>query len=527
MSLEIGLAQINPTLGDLKGNTEKITTFWQNLDKKGAHLVVFPELSLCGYPPEDLTLKPTFLDEVEKWVNKLAKKTKGFKSTAIIGAPWRINHEICNCAVLIHGGEIKQVIAKHHLPNYGVFDEKRIFKKGDLPEPVKVMGVKVGVMVCEDMWFSKVSQHLKKHGAKHLIVINGSPFDFSKKDIRLKLAQKRVSRTKLPLVYVNQVGGQDELVFDGNSFALNDKGKVICSLKAFEEDASLISDDHVTDEPDGLEALYDALCLGVKDYVQKNGFSGVLIGLSGGIDSALTTKIAVDALGAENVDCVMLPSPYTSNESLNDAKVLADNLKVKYENIHIEEAMNAFGKMVPQASDLAKENIQSRIRGLTLMALSNTNGKMLLTTGNKSEMAAGYATLYGDMCGGFNALKDVYKTQVFELCRWLNRDSEIIPENIITKAPSAELKPNQTDQDSLPPYDVFDGILENLIEHERSVEEIMREGYDRDTIIKVWSMLDRTEYKRVQAPPGVKVTPKSFGKDRRYPITNKFFKGIS
>jgi len=458
-------------------------------------------------------------------VKELAERTKNLDCGILIGTPWR-DHEDdplpYNAAALLHQGKIIALRFKHHLPNYDVFDEKRTFQSGALPDPVEFAGHKLGIMICEDMWNSRVAAHLAANGAEILIVPNGSPFTTLKYEVRLELAKHRAAETGLPLIYVNQVGGQDELVFDGGSFAIEPDGTLKTQLPFFAEAIQPAHQASLYNHSEN-ELIYNALKLGLGDYVRKNGFSGVIIGLSGGIDSALAAALAVDALGAKHVHCIMLPSPFTSQESLDDAAALAKNLRVRLDTISIENPLKAFEKTLPGLKGLAHENIQSRIRGNILMALSNTEGKMVLTTGNKSEMAVGYATIYGDMNGGFNALKDVYKTKVYELCHWRNEQDAIIPERIITKAPTAELRENQTDQDSLPPYDVLDGILELLIEAERSVDDICAGGaYERKTVLRIWKLLDRAEYKRYQAAPGTKITPKAFGRDRRYPMTNRY-----
>ena len=558
--LSIALAQINPIVGDLAGNTEKILTVWKQAE---GDIILFPEMIVCGYPPEDLVLKPFFLARVRETVEALIGESKHVESAAVIGCPWEIEGQVYNVVHLIQSGEIIATQAKVHLPNYGVFDEARIFKAGALPDVITFKNTKIGILVCEDMWFDDVAAHLKAQGAKILLVPNASPFEISKGTARFELAKQRVKDTGIPLVYVNQIGGQDELVFDGGSFVMDAEGAVVCRLKAFEEDiyhychperSEAKSKDlknskdlsttvlRASAQDDNCELIYKALCLGLKDYVGKNGFKGVLIGLSGGIDSAISAAIACDALGAENVHCVMMPSQFTSQDSLDDAKALADNLGCTYEVISIETVMRAFEDILnspPQSpppaggksathsggerlSGVAHENMQSRSRGLILMALSNSTGKMVLSTGNKSEVAVGYATLYGDMCGGYNVLKDLYKTQVYAVSNWVNRDNEIIPTRIITKAPTAELRDNQTDQDSLPEYEVLDDILECLIEHDMGIEDIIAHGHKKDEVMRVWRLLDIAEYKRHQAPPGVKITSRSFGRDRRYPITNKF-----
>ncbi len=547
--IAIALAQINPIVGDVDGNLAKLRTVRSQAAEQGADLVVFSELTVSGYPPEDLVLKPFFLDVVEKAVATLAKETADGGPAMLVGAPWRHDGMTYNAALLLDGGEIVGARFKHNLPNYGVFDEKRVFAPGPLPGPVNFRGVRLGLMVCEDMWTPDVAECLEESGAEILIVPNGSPYESDKLDERVSLAVARVTECGLPLIYVNQVGGQDELVFDGASFVLGADSELKAQSPAFENHLQLTrwSRDAGSDgwacavsdrapPPDGLEAIYRAMVLGLRDYVDKNGFPGVLLGLSGGIDSALSAVVAVDALGADRVHCVMMPSPYTSTDSLEDAAELAALVGARLDQVSIEPAMAAFGLMLEplfNGSDTGttEENIQARSRGMTLMALSNKQGAMVLSTGNKSEMSVGYATLYGDMCGGYSVLKDVYKTTVFELSRWRNQihpadakgpAGRVIPERIITKPPSAELKPDQTDQDTLPPYDALDDILQSLIEHEMGIAEIVARGHDKQTVNRVWRMLDRAEYKRRQAPPGVKLTRRSFGRERRYPITNAF-----
>lgn len=524
-ALTFTLAQLNPTVGDIGGNADKILDVWRNAE---SDLVVFPELFLCGYPPEDLVLKPAFMRSIEDAIAKLCEASQDFSAAALISCPWIIDEKLHNVMHIIEHGKIIATQAKHHLPNVGVFDEKRVFTAGRLPDPVVFRGGKLGVLICEDMWHKDVAAHLKAQGAESLVVTNASPYARGKYDLRLKHAKARVQETGLALVFVNQIGGQDELVFDGGSFALNAQGACIQQLAFFEENVARTDAAEITTIADPLADIYAALVLGLKDYIQKNDFPGVLLGLSGGVDSALAAVIAADAIGAQKVQCVMMPSPYTSQDSLDDAAELAKNLGCAYESVSIGPAMTAFEGMIEGLSGVAHENMQSRSRALVLMALSNSNGKMVLSTGNKSEMAVGYATLYGDMCGGFNALKDVYKTTVYELCEWRNAQGStpVIPQRIITKAPTAELKDNQSDQDSLPPYDVLDDILEGLIEGDMSVEEIAARGHDAALIRRIWRMLDRAEYKRRQAPPGVKITTRNFGRDRRYPITNDFVKQI-
>ena len=547
--LSIALAQIDPTVGDLEGNAALVRDARSRAAEGGADIVVFPELSICGYPPEDLVLKPFFQHKIEATIKALALETADGGPALLVGAPWLVDGSLFNAALLLDGGEVAAVRLKCSLPNYGVFDEMRIFTAGPLPGPVNFHGVRLGIMICEDMWTSEVVECLEESGAELLIALNGSPFDISKGETRLQLAVARVTESGLPLVYVNQVGGQDELVFDGASFVLNTDCSLAAQQPSWQADLLvtkwLRQDDRwrceVTDrhpQYEGLEAIYRAMVVGLADYVRKNRFPGVILGLSGGIDSALSAAVAVDALGSDAVHCVMMPSPYTAPESLADASETAKLLGVRLDTIDIGPAMAAFGEMLDVVKNEASngagttaENIQSRSRAVILMALSNALGSMVLTTGNKSEMSVGYATLYGDMCGGYSVLKDVYKTTVFALSRWRNEEKPegalgpggaVMPERIITKAPSAELKPGQTDQDSLPSYDVLDDILHSLIEGDMAIDEIVARGHDRDLVMRVWRMVNIAEYKRRQAPPGVKITRRSFGRDRRYPITNSF-----
>ncbi|MDA0664370.1 MAG: NAD+ synthase [Proteobacteria bacterium] len=544
--LTIALAQIDPTVGDIRRNAERILAA-RNLAKE-ADLVVFSELVLCGYPPEDLVLKPFFQDKIEVEINRLADATADGGPAMLVGAPWRSEGGLHNAVLLLDGGKITSIRFKYDLPNYGVFDEKRVFDAGPMPGPINFRDVRIGVPICEDIWSPEVPECLVESGAEILVVANGSPFESDKGDVRLQHAVKRVTETGLPLIYVNQVGGQDELVFDGASFVLNSDCSLAARLPAFTDAVTLtywhrdsgkgwVCDVAAREpHPEGHAAIYQAMVLGLADYVNKNGFPGIILGLSGGIDSALSAVVAVDALGPDRVHCVMMPSPYTSQESLEDASEVARLLGVKLDEVHIEPAMAAFSAMLKpifgdSPPDITEENVQARSRGLTLMAISNKLGYMVLTTGNKSEMSVGYATLYGDMCGGFSVLKDVYKMDVFALSHWRNQNvperalgpsGRAMPERVITKPPSAELRPDQKDQDSLPPYEVLDDILACLIEKELSVEDICKHGHDPQTVQRVWRMLDRAEYKRRQAPPGVKLTSRAFGRDRRYPITNSF-----
>ncbi len=545
-TLTIALSQLNPTVGDVDGNISLIGA--ARAAATGARLVVCGELAVSGYPPEDLVLRSDFQNLIEERVRELAAATADGGPAVLLGTPWRNEGALHNASLLLDGGRIAALGLKHELPNYGVFDEKRIFTAGPYPEPITFDGARLGVMICEDMWKPEVTAHLKKAGADILVVLNGSPFESDKPTIRRDRARARTAESGLPLVYVNLVGGQDELVFDGGTFIIDRNGDTLVQAAAWESVTVASNwraqagggwdcEPGTVDEPAaGPEAIYRALITGLGDYVGKNAFAGVLIGLSGGIDSALTAAVAVDALGAAKVHCVMMPSPYTSPESLEDAAETARLLGVWLDSISITKAMNAFDEMLSESlaghlPDVTEENIQSRSRGLTLMALSNKLGYMVLSTGNKSEMSVGYATLYGDMCGGFSVLKDVYKTTVFDLARLRNSyrpagslgpEGPVMPEAIITKKPTAELAPDQFDEDSLPPYEVLDDILKSLIEGECAIPDIIARGHDADTVRRVWHMLDRAEYKRRQAPPGVKISSRAFGRDRRYPITNGF-----
>ena len=547
--LKIYLAQRNPTVGDIDANAALIRDARAAAAESGADLVVFAELVICGYPPEDLVLKPFFLDRIEEAVAALAAETGDGGPAMLVGAPWREDGKLYNAVLLLDGGKVATARFKRDLPNYSVFDEKRVFDAGQLSGPVNFRGSRLGIVVCEDMWTPDMVECQTESGAEIIVVINGSPFEADKRDLRGQMAAVRVGESGLPLVYVNQVGGQDELVFDGGSFVLNADCGVAALLPEFceadqatewtrEADGWVCAAADRHKPPGELESLYRAMVLGLADYVRKNGFPGVIIGLSGGIDSALSAAVAVDALGPDKVHCVMMPSPYTSQQSLEDAAECARLLGVHLDEVAIAPAMDAFADMLrpvfgDREPDTTEENIQARSRGMVLMALSNKLGHMLLTTGNKSEMSVGYATLYGDMAGGFSVLKDVYKTDIYRLARWRNEnrpedlpgpDARAIPERIITKPPSAELRPDQTDQDSLPPYDALDDILKCLIEGDMGIDDIVARGHAPELVQRVWRMLDLAEYKRRQAPPGVKLTSRAFGRDRRYPITNAFTK---
>ena len=541
----IVIAQTNPTVGDLDRNVEALLAIWR--DAKDADLVVTPELSVTGYPPEDLVMRPAFLSAVRERVEHLAAATKTGPGL-LVGAPWRDDDgRLYNAALLLHGGRIAVRQFKHDLPNYTVFDEKRVFAPGPLPAPIPFLGVKLGLLVCEDMWTSPVAAALKKAGAEILLVINASPFDVNQQADRAKTAAARVKETSLPLLYANQVGGQDELVFDGDSFVLNADGSVAARAPSFATAAVRTewtrtasgwrcAVQTVVPHKARPEATYQALMTGLRDYMAKNGFKTVVLGFSGGIDSAITAAIAADAIGPANVHCVMLPYEFTSQDSLEDAAACARLLGARYSSVPIAPAVQAFTGMLKdafsgRAADVTEENLQARVRAIVLMALSNKFGHLVLTTGNKSELAVGYATLYGDMAGGFSVLKDIYKTDVYRLARWRNGhlpegaqapEGVVLPERILTKAPTAELKPGQKDSDSLPPYDVLDDILVGLVEQELPLAKI---AHPQDTVVRVEKLLYGAEYKRQQGAPGVRVTRRSFGRDRRYPITNRFREG--
>jgi NAD+ synthase len=546
-TLRIALAQINPHQGQVVHNLARIRRARAEAARLGADLLVTPEFSIAGYPPEDLVRKPAYVAACEEAIAQLAADTIDGGPGVIVGGPWADGAKLYNAAWVLDGGRVIARRAKHELPNYGVFDDKRVFDPGPSPGPVAFRGFRLGVMVCEDWWFPPVSETLAESGAEMLLSINGSPYEADKHIRRIDLAVHRVVETGLGFVFCAQVGGQDELVFDGAGFVLNPDRSLAVMQPHFAEDVTLTEWTRqdgklvcalraIPPEPERLELIYRSMMLGLADYVNKNRFPGVILGLSGGIDSALSAAVAVDALGPARVRCFMLPSPYTSQHSLLDAAECARLLGIRCDTVAITPAMQAVDAMLQplfhgRQADITEENIQSRLRGLTLMAISNKFGDMLLTTGNKSEMSVGYATLYGDMCGGYSVLKDVYKTTVFALSRWRNArrppaalgpDTCVMPERVITKPPSAELKHDQTDQDTLPPYDILDGILEGLVEGEHGVDALVEQGFDRDTVLRVWRMLDRAEYKRRQAPPGVKITPRAFGRDRRYPITNGF-----
>jgi NAD+ synthase len=547
-SLKVALAQLNPKVGDVDGNLAKVRAARGEAKKQGADLVLTAELVLAGYFPEDLVLKPAFVKRCEEAVEALRTDTKDGGPALFVTTPWREDGKLYNAIICLDKGEIIGKRYKVDLPNYGVFDDKRVFTPGPMPGPLVFNGVRIGVPICEDVWTPDVVECIAETGGEILLVPNASPYEVGKTGQRVQLGVKRVVESGLPLAYVNQVGGQDELIYDGSSFVLGADRQLRAKLASFREEVATVEfrrragkgwecePGKIAPELSDIESIYQAMMLGLRDYVNKTGFPSVIIGLSGGVDSALTAAVAADALGPGRVHTLMMPSPYTSRESLEDAKACAEAIGVKYEIVGIEPAMEAFRKMLlpmfgNAEEDVTEENIQSRARGVTLMAMSNKLGGMVVTTGNKSEMAVGYATLYGDMCGGYNVLKDVYKTTVFELCQWRNGHLPLgamgvkgkpIPERIITKPPSAELKPDQKDSDSLPPYPVLDAILKGLIERDLSAEELAAEGHDIATVNRVWRLLEAAEYKRRQAPPGVKITSRLISKERRYPIVNGF-----
>jgi NAD+ synthase len=541
------MAQVNPAVGDIIGNRKLVEQARAKGAAAKADLIVLPELVIIGYPPEDLVLRPSVQEACEAAVRELAAQTKDGGPAVLVTSPWRENGNLYNSALLLDGGEIVAVRHKHELPNYGVFDEKRHFAAGPLPGPMVFRGVRLGVMICEDMWLPDVSECLAETGAEILVVPNGSPFEADKWNERLPLVVARVVETGLPLLYVNRTGGQDELVFDGGGFVVNADHSLAIRQPEFIDDFT-VSDwqrgkdgwvcakGDVVKPLELLPSLYQAMVEGLRDYVNRNRFPGVVLGLSGGIDSALSAAVAVDALGPDRVRCVMMPSKYTSQRSLDDAADCARALGVPYEIIAIEPAFQAFEGMLSEAfkgknPDITEENLQARIRGVTLMAISNKFGHMVLTTGNKSEMSVGYATLYGDMCGGYSVLKDVYKMTVYALSHWRNENyplnslgpqGVVIPPAIIERPPTAELRDNQLDQDSLPPYEQLDAILEMLVEKEMPVREIVAKGQPEAVVRRIQHLLYIAEYKRRQAPPGVRITQRGFGKDWRYPITSGY-----
>lgn len=534
-TLKIAVAQINCVVGDIAGNAQRILEAAERARALGADVVLAPELALCGYPPEDLLLRPDLYRTCERELARLAQRVQGL--TLVLGYPEADGKLRHNAAAVIGDGRVMANYRKHRLPNYEVFDEDRYFEPGEKACVVSIKGVACGINICADVWEEGAADAAQEAGAELLLVINASPYHMNKQLNRYEVLRDRIEDTGIPVVYANLVGGQDELVFDGASFALNRAGTLVYQGQSFVESLDLLEYADGDLQPaaiqpvQSLEAdVYDALLLGVRDYLGKNGFPGAIIGLSGGVDSALTLAIACDALGAERVRAVMMPSPYTAQMSLDDSRQLVRNLGVRYDEIPIEPAMKSFAAMLERefaqaprsAADTTEENLQARIRGMILMALSNRHGAIVLTTGNKSEMAVGYATLYGDMAGGFAVIKDIPKTFVYKLCRYRNSLRPDIPENILTRPPSAELKPGQTDQDTLPPYDVLDAIIEAYMEHDRSPREIVATGFAEADVRRIVGMLKRSEYKRRQAPLGIRVTRRGFGKDWRYPITSRY-----
>lgn len=545
-TFRLTMAQANPVMGDLRGNADKVRAIWAEAKAAGSDMVAFPEMFIVGYNAQDLILKPALQAAALAEIEQLAVDCAD-GPVVTVGGPWADGDKLYNAYFVLKGGKIVHRQLKHHLPNYTVFDEERLFAHGPMGGPYDVNGVRVGSPICEDAWFEDVPETLEETGAEILVVPNGSPYYRDKFDRRMNHMVARVIETELPLVYLNMVGGQDDQVFDGGSFVLNPGGELAMQLPVFDEVVAHVEFDRTPAGwrckdgpkavlPAGEEQDYRVCVEALRDYMGKTGFKKVLLGLSGGIDSALVATIAVDALGAENVRCVMLPSEYTSEESLEDAKDIAERLGVRYDFVPIAEGRQAItNTLVPlfegTEPGLTEENIQSRLRGLLLMALSNKFGEMLLTTGNKSEVAVGYATIYGDMAGGYNPIKDMYKIRVFETSRWRNAvhrdwmagpEGEVIPVNIIDKPPSAELRPDQKDEDSLPPYEVLDAILLMLVDQEKSVAECVAAGFDRDTVKRVEHLVYISEYKRFQSAPGARLSKKAFWLDRRYPIVNRF-----
>ncbi|HQS60871.1 MAG TPA: NAD+ synthase [Polynucleobacter sp.] len=535
-SQTIALAQINPLLGDLPGNARLISQAAAEAFKKGASIVLTPELSLTGYPPEDLLLRPAFIEAAEAELKRLTLELKQFPGlVVIVGHPQQTSVGLQNYASVLRDGQVIAGYAKQELPNHEVFDEVRYFVAGNQACVFENAGIQYGLILCEDAWHAGPAKQAHDAGAQVLLVLNASPYHLHKEALRIEVLRKQIAISKMPLIYVNAVGGQDELVFDGGSFALNSQGQVVMAMPQFDIGLGFVSlnaegelEQGLIAPPQSIEAqAYQALVLGVRDYVQKNRFPGVIIGLSGGVDSALVLAIAVDALGADKVRAIMMASRYTADISWIDARGMAKNLGVQYDEIPISGPVDAFEHSLAEQFrglelDATEENIQARVRGTLLMALSNKTGRLVLTTGNKSEMAVGYCTLYGDMAGGFAVIKDIAKTLVYRLCAYRNSIEPVIPERILTRAPSAELRPDQKDQDSLPSYEVLDAIVERYMEQNQSIAQMIAAGFDADSVEKVTRLIKLNEYKRRQAPPGIKVTTRAFGRDWRYPITSQF-----
>jgi NAD+ synthase (glutamine-hydrolysing) len=538
-NLRLALGQLNLLVGDIAGNVEKMRAATRRArEELRAHVVVFPELALTGYPPEDLLLRPGFIHDAESGLKTLCAEAAGID--VIAGHPWRDNGRLYNAASLLRDGRVHATYRKHCLPNYGVFDEQRYFKAGEGACVVEIAGLPVGLTVCEDLWEAWPIVESVRAGARAIVNINASPYHRNKIHERLAVLTHAAQANRVPIVYLNLVGGQDELVFDGDSLVVGADGKLAQQLALCAEEL-VLAEIAPGDPPHPLPAVmpaplteeasvYATLVLGVRDYIEKNRFAGAVLGLSGGIDSALTLCVAVDAIGPERVQAVMMPSRYTAQMSLDDARAQAEALSVPHSTIPIEPMFAAFldalkDEFRGRAPDTTEENLQARIRGMLLMAISNKTGRIVLTTGNKSEVAVGYATLYGDMAGGFAVIKDVPKTLVYRLAGYRNGVSRVIPQRVMDRPPSAELKPDQKDTDSLPPYDTLDPILERYVEGDQSVEEIVLSGFDADVVRRVAAMVDRNEYKRRQAPPGVRITPRAFGRDRRYPITSGYGRG--
>jgi len=535
--LNIVMVQEVFQVGDIKSNADKIIDAAISAADEGADLVVFPELALVGYPPEDLLFRRGFLDQVKHECLRIQHSLKDVigNSGVVFGLPYEHAGKLYNAALYLNEGIIRQFCFKQSLPNYSVFDEVRYFSPGHESSVIKVKGHTIGLMICEDVWQPEIVERSKANGATAIIAINASPFHINKHEERIAILKNHADQFQVPIIYLNMVGGQDELVFDGDSLAVDRQANVVARARLFDTDVikvvfdgSDISSSHPMAAEDSSDAVtYKALVTGVRDFVRQNGFSGVVIGLSGGVDSALTLAIAVDALGADNVEAVMMPSRYTADISLQDAEAEAVSLGVKYDVLEIETVFDSFLTTLAPVfdgapADTTEENIQARCRGVLLMAISNKKGRMVLTTGNKSEMAVGYATLYGDMCGGFAPIKDVCKTLVYKLCRYRNSVSPVIPERVLTRPPSAELREDQCDQDSLPDYDVLDRILELSVEQDKPVDEIVAQGISREDVLHVITLVQRNEHKRRQSAPGIRVTRRAFGRDRRYPITSGY-----